>query len=69
MNKEERAVYMSLSKDPNERGRLWKEHPMYKESKVFKSMSEYYDKVFMQYVDKLDKDAFRTYASRKTTKV
>ena len=69
MDKEERAVYMSLSNDPNERGRLWKAHPMYKESKKFKAMSEYYDKVFMKYVDKLDKDVFRIYASRKTPKV
>lgn len=48
LSSEEAKVYMSLSADPNERGRLWKESPLYKKRRIFKEMSEYYDREFIK---------------------
>lgn len=48
MTKEEREVYMSLSNNPNERGRLWRDHPLRKKNGLMKKMSEYYNEQFLK---------------------
>ncbi len=58
MTKEEREVYMSLSNDPNERGRLWKNHPMRKlqyERTMGGKMSDYYNEQFLKSSQQLEK--------------
>ncbi|MBP9698151.1 MAG: hypothetical protein KBD65_03095 [Candidatus Moranbacteria bacterium] len=48
MNKEEAEVYMSLSNDPNERGRLWKLHMLSGKTGLLKKMQDRYDELFLK---------------------
>lgn len=56
LTREDREVYMSLSTDRNERGRLWKTHPVRLNytSKLVEEMTDYYDKQFIKATKRYD---------------
>ena len=54
MTKEQRNLYRSLSNDPNERGRLWKEYVRKNKIGLIGEVGDYYEKRFLERIKQYD---------------